>query len=81
MMPTRTLLCQTVSKYYQIESDLTKCCQNYLLSSNLKIMPGGPPLAAPPFGKGVGCEALSSVFRGHGGPPGMILRFEDIIEF
>ena len=42
MMPTRTPLCQTASKYYQIESDLTKCCQNYLISSNLTIMPGGP---------------------------------------
>ena len=42
-MPTRTLLCQTASKYYQIESDLTKYCQNYMISSNLKIMPRGPP--------------------------------------
>ena len=27
------------------------------------------------------CEALSSVFGGHGGPPGMNLRFEDIKQF
>ena len=27
------------------------------------------------------CEALISVFGGHGGPPGMILRFEDITGF
>ena len=42
-MRTRTLLCQTASKYYQIQSDLTKRCQNHTISSNLKFMPGGPP--------------------------------------
>ena len=43
MMRTITLLCQTASKYYQIQSDLTKPSQNCLISSNLKFMPGGPP--------------------------------------
>ena len=42
-MRTRTLLCQTASKYNQIQFDLTKRCQNCLISSNLKFMPGGPP--------------------------------------
>ena len=37
--------------------------------------------SAPRSKKKTWCEALSSVFRGHGGPPGMNWRFEDIKQF